>query len=327
MSVIEVAGLKVEPGTTQHGFIIVAERALHNIQIPFTVINGAKTGPTLCVTAAAHGTEYAGIEAAIRLRTRIEPQELTGCLIVLPVVNVPAFQERTYVCPIDDAARSATNLNLQGNWPGVADGSVAQQITAKVFQETISKAEYWIDLHGGDLLESEIDFSLYYKIGNPKLDQKAEELARAFGFEYVVETSGEKTPGSSFRVAAEHGIVGALAEVGQGGKMIEEEAIAVYEGILSGMRSVGMLEGRPLETKDQKVLKEYFMVGTRHGGLFYLKVTPGQFVPKGGVLGTVQNLLGEIIETVTAPKDGVVLLVRHCPVVNSGEKPVFMGIP
>src|SRR5579862_8755088 len=71
-------------------------------RLPMWLINGNSDGPTLVVTAGVHAAEYASIAAALELGRSLDPQTLRGRVIVVPVMNMPAFTTRSiYVCPLD----------------------------------------------------------------------------------------------------------------------------------------------------------------------------------------------------------------------------------
>jgi predicted deacylase len=321
-SKIEIAGLKVDPGNIAKGvleagpyFPHVRAKIRKWAQIPITVINGAKDGPTLCVTAGVHGTEYAGIAASIELSNTIKPKELSGALIIVHVVNPIAFEERNYICPID-------GVNIQGTFPGNPDGSIGYIISSRVFNEAVLKANYWIDLHGGDTHESEIGCAHFYRTGNPEIDSKSEGMSRALGFEYITVSEKGQGKGSSYRVGPEHGIPTTLCECGQGDKLLKEEYMRVYEGILNVMRYLKMLEGEYKKTEGQKIVPVTW-IGVNSGGLFYTDIKPGDILEKGEVIGVVRNLKGEVLETVRAPTKGVNLLMIHNPVVEPGGKVIL----
>lgn len=48
-------------------------------------------GKTLVITAGVHGCEYVGIEAAKRMAEFLEPMELAGNVILIPLVNRCGF--------------------------------------------------------------------------------------------------------------------------------------------------------------------------------------------------------------------------------------------
>src|ERR1035437_1041493 len=61
--------------------------------IPVAVLHGAKSGPVLAVVSGAHGTEYASIMAVERLINSVNPRELSGTLVLIPIVNIPSFEK------------------------------------------------------------------------------------------------------------------------------------------------------------------------------------------------------------------------------------------
>jgi predicted deacylase len=321
-STIEIGGLKVEPGSRGRGILEAGPYFPHLrakvrrwAQIPFTVVNGAEAGPTLCITAGVHGTEYAGIDAAIKLSNLVKPGDLKGALIIVPVVNIIAFKDRSYICPID-------GVNLQGSFPGKSDGTIGHLIAFKVFNNAISKADYWIDLHGGDVHESEIGAAHFYRTGTNEIDSKSEGMARALGFKYTTVSEGKRGEGASYRVGPEHGIPTALCELGTGDKLLKEESARVFQGVLNVMRYLKMLTGEPSKTEGQRIV-ETIWIGVNHAGLFYSNVKPGDILEKGEVIGEIKNLKGEVLETVRAPTKGANMLILHNPVVEPGGKVIL----
>jgi predicted deacylase len=316
----KVAGLEIKPGSKISSSLSIGNRAASHVDVPFTITGGAKDGPTLCVTAGVHGTEYAGIEGAIRVAGRVKPEDLSGTLIVVPVVNVPAFEARTYVSPID-------GVNMQGSYPGKPDGTITQLIAFRVFNEFVSKSNYYLDLHGGDIHESEVGFAAYFETGDSRIDAQSEQMARALGFEYVWRTSeeGPMPKGSTWRTGPESEIPSALAELSSGDKLLSEEASAMSEGILNVMRQLRMLGGEPRRREEQKVLTQFTPLTVKQGGLFHPHVMPGSMVSEGDILGEVTNLQGAVIDMVRAPTKGVVLVLIHNPVVNPGDKTIYLG--
>jgi predicted deacylase len=280
--------------------------------IPYTVITGSRDGPTLCITAGVHGTEYAGIGAAIRLTNEINSKELRGKLLIVPVVDPPAFQSRSYICPID-------GVDIQGSWPGNPQGSIGFQISHAVFEKLISKANYYLDLHGGDTSESEIGFSLFYKSGNEDVDEKSAGMAKALGFEYVAAIEKGNSKGSSYRVGSEHGIPSALSELGSGDRLYSSEVSAIFNGISNVMRYLRMYDEPVKSRGDQKIVK-ISDLSVDKSGIFYSECKPGEKISKGAVLGEIRGLRGELIDRLVAPTNGTILLMIHNPVVEAGEE-------
>ena len=288
--------------------------------IPFTAIRGVKEGPTLVQTSGCHPTEYAGIDATIRLSNMMKPEELAGTFIGVPCVNVLGFYERTYINPIDEK-------NIQGLYPGRTDGTLSDLIAYRLFNEIVMKANYFLDCHGGDIHESEIWSFIYFKTED-EIEKKSEAIAKATGMTYL---SKFAYPGSMGMEAAKWKIAGGVFELGSGDKLLPEESAAVYDGCINVMRHLGMLdgmpkpiEGQPCTTEGQKQTIYTSSASTyfTKTGLYHTKVKPGDLLKEGEVVGTVTDLWGEEIETIRAPATGRVLLHIHNPAVKAGDEAV-----
>ena len=55
---------------------------------PVLVVNGVHPGPALCLTATIHGDELNGIEIIRRMVYDLDPEELSGAVIGIPIVNL-----------------------------------------------------------------------------------------------------------------------------------------------------------------------------------------------------------------------------------------------
>jgi predicted deacylase len=64
------------------------------LSIPVAVVHGARPGPVLAIVSGAHGTEYSSIIAVERLIQAIDPASVSGTVILIPLVNVPSFEQK-----------------------------------------------------------------------------------------------------------------------------------------------------------------------------------------------------------------------------------------
>ena len=72
------------------------------LSIPVAVVNGAKPGPVLALVAGAHGTEYTSIIALEKLISMLDPAEMSGTVIVVPLINIQSFEQKVpHVNPVD----------------------------------------------------------------------------------------------------------------------------------------------------------------------------------------------------------------------------------
>ncbi|MDE3136326.1 MAG: succinylglutamate desuccinylase/aspartoacylase family protein, partial [Acidobacteriota bacterium] len=202
--VLKVGMLSAARGEKQYGVNEFPVQG-RSYRLPMWLINGHADGPTLVVTGGVHAAEYASIAAALDLGRSLDPKSLHGRVIVLPVMNMPSFKARSiYVCPLD-------GKNLNRVFPGDANGTASEQIADWVFRNVISQANYYVDLHGGDLIEALVPFTIFFRSGNKQVDEMSLEMAKVFGIHFLV---CSETPGSTFCAASRAGIPSILAESG-----------------------------------------------------------------------------------------------------------------
>ena len=85
---VTVGTATAAPGQKVDGYIQVPAGVDTATNIPVVVVNGAKPGPMLALVTGAHGTEYVSIIAVEKLIRELEPAEVSGTVILVPLVNV-----------------------------------------------------------------------------------------------------------------------------------------------------------------------------------------------------------------------------------------------
>jgi predicted deacylase len=308
------------PGSKQRHLVTLPGPALTDEPRPVVTITGINPGPVLLVGAGVHGGEYPAIEAVIRLARELEPAEIAGTVVLVPVLNLPAFRSRSmFVCPVD-------NVNPNRVFPGDPTGTYTEQMTHAFVQEFIAHAHAYVDLHGGDIPEALVPFSICRQ-GDTDVDQRSKELALAFGLPYILTVSRpiqQAKGSSSYVAAAEIGVPAVLAEAGGVGQLQQDAVTLLTDGVRRVLRHLGMSSQSVSDIAAPAVLTAFDWVYSGHAGMFYSQIAAGDFVNQGAEIGIVGSLFGDTLESVIAPVTGRVLFLTVNPAVSAGG--LLMGI-
>lgn len=281
------------------------------INIPLFLINGNSPGPTLVIISGVHGAEYASVESALRFGRNLKPEMINGQVIVAPVVNLLAFFERSRDFPLD-------GINLNRVFPGKQNGSASEQLAYWIFQNLISKADYLVDLHGGDLGSALVPFVILHNAGDQQVRQKSLELAKAYGTKYIV---CSELPGATFAAALEAGIPSILAEAGEYCDWSEKIISVHTKGLENLLRFLDMFVESPLDNPEKVsaiLFNHEHWLKSEYDGFLYPKVGADQFVRAGQVLCTITDFEGNQLQSIEAPTDGVVLYITTTLAVKKG---------
>ena len=314
---ILVRGITAECGQRAQGFVTIGESASGPIQFPLVIINGVEDGPTLCLTSGVHATEYAPIDAVMRIVQAIDPTKLRGAVIAVPVVNMRMFDSRTgFVSPFD-------GLNLNKVAPGRPDGTISEILAKTLLDEVIGRAAYHIDLHAGDLGEMLLPFAGYALIGKRELDEQGEALARLYSPRLIslADSSGKIPPFADglCHAATRRGVVSIFAESGGNGTLEEADVAVHVDGVTNVMRYLRMIDGAPPAVGPRVAARDRKVVRATRAGLLRLRVKIGDDVVAGQEVAEVCNVFGEVVETVRSSGDGIAGLVWAHKVVNTGD--------
>ncbi len=314
MENFEICETSLEKGKKNFFFFNVAQRSVSAIRVPVNVINGVEDGPLLGIVAGEHGCEYPGILAAAKLSREISPNKLKGGLVILPVVNIPSFENRSmWVNPIDQD-------RLWDKYPGKLDGTISQIMAYNLFNEIILKCDYVLQLHSGDLNEALYPHAIFRNTGKQEIDRKINDLLSLFDMQYALEYHEPEGNGTLMVEASKRGIPTIVLEAGQKGLLEENDVNLFYDGIINVMKYLKMINGKPKFHK-LTMLKGFVDVLSKHGGILYSHVKLGSLVKKDDVLGEIWSVRGEILEQLRSPIDGVALAHVTWAAVDPGFLP------
>ncbi|MFD3003479.1 succinylglutamate desuccinylase/aspartoacylase family protein [Pontibacter toksunensis] len=311
------AGEQIRPGTSR-AFLLPVSSGQDSTVIPVTVFHGSKSGPVLGITAGMHGLEYAPIIAAQQLPRHLDPAKMKGTVLLVHMANVPAFLHRTLMInPVD-------GKNLNRVFPGKPNGTMTECIAHILSNEVIARSDYFVDVHAGDANNDLRPYSGYYNYYDmPEVSEKARKMAVALGFDFIVQFGNEQTLKEEAvycsREATKRNIPAVDIECGRMGIVEEKPVLQIHDALLSLMRHLHILEGKPASVKNPVMIARRTSVESGHEGFFYSDISSGDYVKKGMMLGYITDLFGNHVADVTCPTDGVILYKTFNPPIKKGD--------
>jgi predicted deacylase len=279
------------------------------------IAGGAGDGPTLVVLGAVHGDEYEGPVAIAELLATLSLGEMTGTLLAVPVVNVPAYAA-------GQRANAADGKDLARCFPGDPDGTPSAQLAHMIAQECIAPADALIDLHSGGVA---IDGALLigYTATPDPAGARSRDLAYAFGAPVIWEHPPPMPAGRTGSFALERGIPFIYTEATGGGGAQREVVACFRTGVHRAMTALGMLPGPRPEPRHNEVWlgggNTDEMAAASVAGLFRAHARAADFVTAGTLVGEIVDQRGQVIERCHAPRGGMLAFVRRVPRVRPGD--------
>lgn len=303
---------------------VTLARLPSGVEITTTVhtYEGAADGPTVYVQAAQHGQEINGSEVLRRLHETLDPADLAGRLVAVPVANPLTFDRVSYTTP---EQFDSVNPNMNRVWPGDAEGSLHERMAARLW-EYAGEADAIVDLHTGSR-----DFLTHVVFLEGDAESRA--LAEAFGTDLLLSEEAEEDAddeweqrnfGGKLRVAATRAGIPSITPELSHNKELDEPAIeAGLTGTLNVLHHLGLLDGEPEPNGEARLARNHLgRVVADDSGLF--RVDPGarvgDEVAEGEHLGTLYDpTTYEALQEVQADRDGILYSTAQEATVAAGD--------
>ncbi len=303
-----IAGTAVAAGTRVKIEFPLADLYTYGpLAMPVEVVRGRLDGPTVFVSAAIHGDEINGIEIIHRLlRQHHTLRQLRGTLICIPIVNVFGFINQTRYLP--------DGRDLNRAFPGSERGSLTSRVAHLFLREIAAKCDYGIDLHTAAAHRNNLPHI------RANLDDK-ETLRLARSFQVPVLLNSNTRDGSLRQAAGELGVKVVLFEGGERLRFNEHVIRIGLQGVMSSLRTLGMLPARPRRDDGPKplVARHTRWVRAARSGIHCIDVKLGQRVRRGDRLGVISDPFGALEEEVRCEYDGIIIGQTCLPLINEGD--------
>ena len=317
----QIGSASIEAGTIGRAAIEVGLAADGRPrEIPVLVCHGSENGPSFWINGATHGDEPEGAFSIFRLFAQLDPTEVSGTVVGVPAMNVPAFEAGKRGDPLDTFSYDMNRL-----YPGRADGYPTERAAWAHWVAMKDACDLQIAIHSGGE-HSYLAHMIFASDNPPSL-----ELAAAMGSPWdLVFRSGVGGANPSSKMA-ELGKAGITVELGGNCRTLTADfhviANDLRDGYLNVMRHYGMVDGEASYAAEWRMGHQEALLAPASGmWVGDPDMVFEQHIDAGKVLGRVYDLYGDVRAEVVAPEDGVVFGLRSRPAVLEGEWCCFYGI-
>ncbi len=320
--------------TVRYSFIrILTGSDLSRRRLAVMRARAAQPGPTIWLTACGHGDEVGGMVIIQEVFKRLRRGRLLcGEVSAFPLMNPLGFEMSSR-----QVAFSGEDLNRA--FPGNPNGSLAQRIAHRIFQEiTQTRPALVLDLHND--WRSSIPYAVLDPPPGPAHKEafaKAKAYARVTGLLLIAESPKSPDALLSPRTLSGslllHGVPALTLELGEAYVVNEMNVRFGVRAIWNTLAALKMVEpdpepfayplprecrGRFLPYSDQVI--------SSTSGIIRFMVRPGDVISAEYPVARTYNAFGKLLETITAPAAGIVLGHSDTSVAFPGVPIVAIGL-
>jgi len=303
-------GGRVDPGETQQFRYTVTETYLGDpVRMPVTVVNGDHPGPTVFLSAAAHGDELNGVGVIREVTDEWEFADLHGTLVCMPVLNVPGFIAQQRYLPVYDR-------DLNRSFPGKADSTSAKRMAHSIFRNFVAPCDFGLDFHTSTRGRSNM-----LHVRADMTHETCARVANAFASNVIIDKQGPS--GTLRRAATDAGVPTITIEMGEAHRFQREFIDPALGGVRSVLAEFGMLESETVAWPGWRTVvggsAEKTWIRADAGGLVDMRADRGTLVYEGEAIATIADPFGATSTTVEAPFTGLLVGVAENPLVYPGN--------
>jgi predicted deacylase len=264
--------------------------------VPLTVINGLRPPvagvqpPGLAVFGGTHGNEWEGQVAVKQLCQQLDPNEISGRVLLMPQLSQSACAANQRISPLD-------NVNMNRAFPGNPRGTISYRIADFVKSHIFPKVRIVVDLHAGG---REGGFALctsFHPVPDPAQLAEITQVASLFDTPFMLIYSSQMASGLLTDEAEAEGKVAIGGEFGFGESVNRKGVLHAYTGIQNILKHYGMLTGEIVKVDpdregaprlvDARNLEDF--VPCPRTGIWEPLVDLGQEVHEGQLIGRLHD--------------------------------------
>ena len=303
-------GGRVDPGETQNIRYGISETYLGDpVRIPVTIVNGERPGPTMFLSAAAHGDELNGIEVVRTVAHDWDLSGLAGTLVCMPVLNVPGFLAQQRYLPIYDR-------DLNRSFPGREESTSAKRMAHQIFQNFVAPCDLGLDFHTSTRGRTNM-LHVRADVSSPAVNR----LARSFGSRVIIDSEGSE--GTLRGEATRAGVPTITVEMGEAHRFQRDLIDVALAGVDSVFAEYGLVEDSTVMWPGWRTVitddREKTWIRADIGGIVDMHHDRGALVHEGDRICTITNPFKDDNVSIEAPFTGLLVGILENPVVYPGN--------
>jgi N2-acetyl-L-2,4-diaminobutanoate deacetylase len=283
--------------------------------VPLTVINGLKgvAAKNVVAIGGTHGNEYEGQVAVKRLCQDLEPEEMSGRVILLPQLSESACGANLRESPLD-------HVNMNRAFPGNPRGTISYRISNFIKTTIFPQVHVVLDIHSGG---NEAIFALctsFHPISDPSQRAEIAKVAQLFDTPFVMLYSSQMASGLLTDEAEALGKITVGGEFGFAESTNRKGTLHAYEGIRNVLRHYRLLPGeivkidlsRPSTPRFVQAVNLEDYIPCPKNGIWEPTVDLGVDVKEGDLLGRLHDFSDHSSEPleIRSHRSGVVLVLH-----------------
>jgi N-alpha-acetyl-L-2,4-diaminobutyrate deacetylase len=286
-----------------------------------SVANGA--GPTVLVIGGVHGDEPEGQVAALNLARGLQPEQVTGRVIVIPCASPEASRAYTRTWP--------SGINFNRSFPGDPRGLADEQLAHFLSTELFPLSDVVVDIHSGGRGGLHLPWSEMHWVDDPDQRRRMVDGMIAWNTDWCCVYMDIGGTGLLVGEAERQGKNVISTELGGGGHVTAEIHRLAASGLANVLRHVGVLEGEVVARDSPPT----FLMATElhnfvlapESGLFETLVALGERVETDQPVGKIHFIErpDREPEIGNARNDGIVCVVRAVATCEQGDNIVVIA--
>lgn len=268
----------------------------------------------ISIVTGIHGDELEGQYVCFELQRRIEQSRecLAGLVDIYPAMNPLGIDSITRGIP-------AFDLDMNRLFPGDADGSMMEQVVARIMED-VAGSDCVLDIHASNIYLTEIPQIRINELHQDVLVPMAKESNVDFIWVHGASTVLEST----FAYSLNHiGTPVLVVEMGVGMRITQEYGNQMVDGIFHLMNKMGIWLGEVKPVREPMISsdpEDVCYLNASVGGVFIPAVQHGAKLKKGEIIGRIVDpLVGKVLDEVRAPEEGMLFTIRDYPIVVEGS--------